>query len=144
MTNTDRQSAAYHEAGHAVVGWSLGLEIGQITIGDEANGQTQIASDQEHLSMIDRLAICLAGIEAQEVFQCPTHDLAGLTDLGNAQQIIGMDVPDDESRTLCDAGYQRARELIVLHMAEVVQLANYLIMHGGIEHGEFRFAIKIS
>jgi hypothetical protein len=105
--------------------------------GDEAKGKTDIASDQEHLSKIDRLAICLAGLEAGEVFQCPTHDSAGVADLARALQIIGEETSDEQCWELCNAGYLRARELILLHDTKVIRLAIHLIMRGGIEPPEF-------
>jgi ATP-dependent Zn protease len=70
----DRRGAAYHEAGHAVVAWALGLQIGEIEIaigGDDAKGNAEIEND-EGLPLIDRLAICVAGMEAQDLFSAPT------------------------------------------------------------------------
>ena len=61
------RGAAFHETGHAVVAWSLGLEVAHIVIGiggDDSKGHANITSDQDHLPLIDRLAVRLAGIEA--------------------------------------------------------------------------------
>ena len=58
-----RKSTAIHEAGHAVVAWALGLKLGRIRIaidGDPTKGGAEIEEDQDHLPLIDRLAICVA------------------------------------------------------------------------------------
>jgi hypothetical protein len=39
--------------------------------GDDAKGGADIASDQAHLPQLDRIAICLAGLEAKQLFQAP-------------------------------------------------------------------------
>jgi hypothetical protein len=48
--------AAYHEAGHAVVAWALGLKVGRLAIaigGDDAKGSADIEHDQEY-PLVDR------------------------------------------------------------------------------------------
>ena len=56
---------AYHEAGHAVVAWALGLPIGNVYVRKmgEGDGGAQIACVYT-LSFVDRIAVCLAGIQA--------------------------------------------------------------------------------
>jgi hypothetical protein len=84
MANADRIGAAYHEAGHAVVLWALGLSVVEIAIGiggDDAAGKTKIAGSDNHLTEFDRVLINVAGLEAQEIFEAPTHDHAGLAGL---------------------------------------------------------------
>jgi hypothetical protein len=145
VISEDRQGAAYHEAGHAVVTWALGVAVGKITVGvsgDEAKGGTDIATAQGHLSGIDRLAISFAGIEAQDVFQRPTHELAGFSDVAKAMELIGYDVPEDERRHLFDAGHRRARELILLHESKISRLATSLVQQGTIEPTEFIALMK--
>ena len=63
---------AFHEAGHAVVAWALGLPVGDIYVRqiEEGNGDAQIGC-ADALSFIDRLAVCFAGIRAEEVFDVP-------------------------------------------------------------------------
>ncbi len=81
MTNKLRYSTAVHEAGHAVVMSALGLSVGEIEIGvdgDDTKGRTDLLCSDEHLPIIDRIAICVAGIDAQHIFECPTQELAGV------------------------------------------------------------------
>ena len=67
-----RRGVAVHEAGHAVVAWALGLPVGQIEIdpNDELAGHSQIG-DCTHLPIVDQIAVSIAGLEAQEMFERP-------------------------------------------------------------------------
>ena len=74
-----------------MVAHALGLQVGEIVIaigGDDAKGGTDIATDQQHLPVVDRIAVCVAGLEAQAFFHAPTHDHAGLADFGKVIEII--------------------------------------------------------
>jgi hypothetical protein len=60
-----------------------GLQVDSVAIGiagDDAAGHTNVIGSDEHLSEFDRIVISEAGLEAQEVFEAPTHDHAGLAD----------------------------------------------------------------
>jgi ATP-dependent Zn protease len=143
--NDDRRGAAYHEAGHAVVAWALGLQIGLIVIGidrDDARGGTDIDSDQSHLSQIDRIAICVADLEAQELFQAPLHDLTALRDLSMVIEIIGEELPEGQNRRLRRTASRRARELILQHQARVARLATRLIERSRVTPDEFIKVMK--
>ena len=64
MTTEDRRGTAYHEAGHIVVAWALGLKVGASAIGingDNSAGKTDI-EHHKPLSLIDKIAICAAGL----------------------------------------------------------------------------------
>src|SRR5262245_13730990 len=101
MDMTDeRRGAAFHEAGHAVVAWCLRLQVNSIAIGlcgDDTKGRTCIASDQSHLPIVDRLALCLAGLDAEEFFDAPTHEYAGVHDLDRAREIIVEDTLEEDT-----------------------------------------------
>ena len=64
------RGAAFHEAGHVVVARFLGLTVGKIEIGDDGSGNTKIGS-AKHLPLIDQIALCVAGIEAEALFNVP-------------------------------------------------------------------------
>ena len=69
------RGAAFHEAGHVVVARFLGLRVSEVEIGmngDDASGRAEI-SCADQLSFIDQIALCAAGLEAQEMFDAPTH-----------------------------------------------------------------------
>ena len=120
--------ASYHEAGHAVVAWALGLKVGRIAIaidGDDAKGAAEIEDDRGS-PLIDRIALCVAGIEAQELFQAPTHEYAGMGDFGKVYELL-LDIDEDAGFDLRSAGYRRARELLMLHKNKVASLAEALM-----------------
>jgi ATP-dependent Zn protease len=131
----DRLGAAYHEAGHAVVASALGLTVTRIEIaigGDDAKGEADIEDDLK-LPLIDRIAICAAGLEAQRLFEAPTHDLAGWGDYGKMVELLyGLD--EAASSTLRDEGHKRAYELLKLHTDKVRRIVSVLMALGKIEH----------
>jgi ATP-dependent Zn protease len=51
--------------------------------------------------------------------------------------IGGLDTPEEQHRELRDAGYRRARELILQNEAKVVRLATRLIERGRLAADEF-------
>jgi ATP-dependent Zn protease len=132
MANPDRVGAAYHEAGHAVILWAFGLQIDSIAIGiggDDAAGHTKVTGSDEHLSEFDRIVVSEAGLEAQEVFEAPTHNHAGLTDYAKVIDILG-DISEEESLKIRTAARERAREIILANRTKVARLAAYLIENG--------------
>jgi ATP-dependent Zn protease len=128
MINRDQMGAAYHEAGHAVVAWALGLKVGRLAIaigGDDAKGSADIEHDQEY-PLVDRIALCVAGIDAKELFEAPTHENAGWGDHGKVYELLdGFD--EDAGYALRCSGYQKARELLTMHKDKVDLLAKVLM-----------------
>jgi ATP-dependent Zn protease len=123
-----RIGAAIHEAGHAVVAWALGLPVGRMAIaigGDDAKGTTEIAN-AERLSLVDQLAVCAAGMEAQELFKAPTHSLAAAADFGMMVELLD-EQDDDTDVGLRLAGHEKARSLLKGHMDLVQHIATALV-----------------
>jgi ATP-dependent Zn protease len=80
MTKQYPRGTAYHEAGHAIVVWSLGLPVGAVSVSDDdASGATQIGP-ADHLSLVEQMAVCSAGIAAVHLFELPIHELANIAD----------------------------------------------------------------
>jgi hypothetical protein len=128
-----RFGTAIHEAGHAIVMWALGLTVGMIEIGiggDDTKGNAASLSPDEHLPLIDRIAICVAGIEAQHIFDCPTHELAGALDLGKVVELLDG-IPEPGAYEMRQAGYARARALILMHKANSLRVAERLVVDDG-------------
>jgi hypothetical protein len=70
------------------VAHALGLKVGRIRIainGDPAKGATDIEEDQDHLPLLDRLAICVAGIDAQDLFEVESHAFSGMSDMARVE-----------------------------------------------------------
>jgi hypothetical protein len=120
--------AAFHEAGHVVVAKFLGLHVSEVEIGmggDDASGRAKIGC-ADQLSFIDQIALCAAGLEAQEMFDAPTHKYGGF---GDYERIVNLVVglSEADSFTLRNAGYLRASEILNLHRSEVEKLAKRLM-----------------
>ena len=121
------RDAAYHEAGHVVVARFLGLAIREVEIEEDGSGRANI-SPAEHLPLVDQVALCVAGIEAQELFNCPMHDHAAL---GDYRKVCGLLVglTDTQSYEYRHAGYSRALEILKERISEIEKLAAQLLNH---------------
>ena len=129
MSNEGLRGAALHEAGHAIVAREFGLPVGEIAIGidgDDAKGRTDIGP-AHHLPIIDRIALCVAGVIAQGLFD-PTLHFTGGADYANVKALV-EDKCETDGLKLRHAGYLRAREILENHAADVEQLVDRLIRH---------------
>jgi hypothetical protein len=127
---SDRRGAAFHEAGHTVVAWALGVPVGSMEIAiddDDAKGGAQIGAT-DGLPTIDRIAICLAGMEAQHMFAAPTHELAGIADFAMVMSLI-EGANDEEGLALRNAGFQRAHDILEVNRSTVEDLARNLLRY---------------
>ncbi len=124
-TNDVLRGAAFNEAGHVVVARFFGLTVGKIEIGDDGSGKAQIDS-AAHLPLIDQIALCVAGIEAQALFDCSTHKSAALADHAKVRALVDG-LTDAESFAFRNAAYMRALEILKKYASDVERLANDLI-----------------
>ena len=134
------RAMAFHEAGHAVVAWSLNLRVESIHIREiGAGNSTTKTHPPDHLPLIDQLATLAAGLEAEQVFDCPLHEHAGDRDRLMAITLIREhheDLASDEVQSHLAAGRARARELLLEHRDRVIRIAERLLdvrQVGGIE-----------
>ena len=118
------RDAAYHEAGHIVVARFLGLTVREVEIEEDGSGRADISS-AEHLPLVDQIAICVAGIEAQELFNCPMHDHAALGDYLKVRELMAG-LTDAEGFEYRQAGYLRALQILKGRLPEVESLAHQL------------------
>lgn len=127
-SESDQRGAAFHEAGHIVVAWSLGLAVGGAEIaigGDDAKGTAEVQTP-DHMDLLDQLAICAAGLEAQELFEAPTHEGAGWGDYGKMVELLG-DLEEEDQLRMMHQGHARASDLVSMHRAMVERLATALL-----------------
>jgi ATP-dependent Zn protease len=120
-------STAVHEAGHVIVAWEFGLKTRRMAVGingDPTAGEAEIQKNPD-LPLVDRIAICSAGADAQEMCGVPTHLLGPFMDMNEIRELI-EDYPDDEGEALRYAGCRRSKELLTLHRAAVERLARVL------------------
>jgi ATP-dependent Zn protease len=137
MASQDRYSAAVHEAGHVVVAWALGLKTRKMAAGingDDTAGAAEI-DGSSHLPLVDQIAICSAGADAQCMLEAPIHELAWISDMDDIGNLVD-DLAEDEGDALRDAGYRRSKELLELHRAKVERLAQTLADRAELDRAE--------
>src|SRR5262245_37816896 len=117
------RDAAYHEAGHVVVARFLGLTVREVEIEEDGSGRANIGPS-EHLPLSDQIALCVAGIEAQELFDRPMHDHASLGDYRKVRDLLATEAESYEYR---HAGYLRALEILKCRLPEIEALADQLL-----------------
>jgi ATP-dependent Zn protease len=138
------RGTAYHEAGHAVVAWALGLEVAAIWVSDDdARGGTDPADpDQvERLSLVEQIAVRYGGIAAEEVFGQPIQEMSGSGDREQVMYLLRAYCISEENGDaggLRYQGFERARVLLEKHRTKVVAVAEHLVRHGRMEKDEFR------
>jgi hypothetical protein len=125
------RDAAYHEAGHVIVARFFGLTVREVEIEEDGSGRADISS-AEHLPLADQIAVCVAGIEAQELFNCPMHDHAALGDYRKVRGLLAG-LTEAESYEYRQAGYLRALEILKGRLPEIEQLADQLFKRRRVE-----------
>jgi hypothetical protein len=118
------RDAAYHEAGHAVVARFFGLTVREIEIGEDGSGRANISS-AERLALVDQIAVCVSGIEAQELFNCPMHEHAALGDYLKVRELMAG-LSNAESYEYRQAGYLRALQILKSRLPEIEELTHQL------------------
>src|SRR5262245_55568125 len=96
-----------------------------VEIEEDGSGRADIGS-AEHLPLVDQIAIlCVAGIQAQELFKCPIHQHAALGDYLRVRQLM-KGLTDAEGYEYRQAGYLRALEILKGRLPEIEALAHQL------------------
>ena len=128
---------AFHEAGHAVVAWALGLPVGDIYVRKmgEGDGGAQIGC-ADALSFIDRLAVCFAGTQAASVFNAPQPEGMGDKDISMVMNLLSGTC-ETHGAMLRDQGRARASHLLMEHRDHVTRLAERLIHVHHVDAAEF-------
>ena len=132
--------AAFHEAGHVVVARFLGLTVREVEIGEDGSGRANISS-AERLPLVDQIAVCVAGIEAQEFFNCPVHDHAALGDYLKVRELMAG-LSNAESYEYRQAGYLRALQILKSRLPEIEELAHQLFHQRRVEPRDSRDSQK--
>ena len=145
MTIEERRSTAIHEAGHVVVAWALDLPVGSMRIGcngDDTADRSEIDESARQLSLIDRIALRIAGVQAQLLFGCEsTHRHAGASDFGKIIEMLD-DLSEEEADTIRSKGYDRAAELLVCRRPLIERIAERLAISGKLEQDEVLDLLK--
>jgi hypothetical protein len=103
----DFLGVAYHEAGHAVVALAFGLWVARVEIFPEDHSGATDVEPADHLPIEDRIALCVGGMNANDMFNAPMHDLATFGDHVLVLKLI-KNADDADGDVLRDKGHQRA------------------------------------
>ena len=140
MPSDNPRGTAFHEAGHAVVGWSFGLQVGTIhVLPDDASGGARIGP-ADHLTLVEQIAVCAAGYTAENVFGHPhTNRLAAACDHTRIRKLLedSAIAEGPEAQTLRLKGADCAGEILLAHEARVIRLAEKLVQDGSVDDAEF-------
>jgi hypothetical protein len=102
-----------------------------VEIGEDGSGRANISS-AERLPLVDQIAVCVAGIEAQEFFNCPVHDHAALGDYLKVRELMAG-LSNAESYEYRQAGYLRALQILKSRLPEIEELAHQLFRQRRVE-----------
>jgi ATP-dependent Zn protease len=131
-----RWSTAVHEAGHALVARGLGLSVGGLELFATEGAGMALIEDNPHLGIVDRIAICAAGMDATNLFRLNTSDQTGLSDEVQIYNLIVEYSPEDRER-LRDEGYARARTILLEGQDQLRAVAAALASAGRLSAEEF-------
>lgn len=134
----DKQSTAYHEAGHAVVAHVLGLDIEKVTIiGDEESAGQCIAplpenfmpyDDEDYELMEKHLMTNMGGAAADELRKGERPSLIG-NDRDGAFDLVSRLAGgnEDEQLEISEQAHQKAKRILGSKWGAVESLAETLI-----------------
>ncbi len=129
----ERRSLSYHEAGHAVVAWSLGFRVSKVSIGMDGNDGPVTELDAVLPPRPSQaLIINRGGMAAEDLFDALTSSRARLTDRYQADHEILRRLKRKKCEAKRDA-YHRARKLLEANKEQAIKVAEYLIEHGKID-----------
>ena len=127
------EKAAFHEAGHTVVAWSLGLKIDHVEL-DVANnsghGRITVAEEVTH-----QVVVRYAGFEAEDMFKGPAAFMRAEDDFTRADEELTKELRhkfkkslySPEGRSLQIACRTCAQDWLRMYEAKVRRVAERLL-----------------
>ena len=130
----DNERTALHEAGHAVVAWSLGVTIERIYLDleNKSGGVDVPPASAAHLKLVEQIANCFAGFEAEQAFKPPGRKAKALLDCGDIRKILrdnGTPEETSEGQELRERGRACAAARLREHETKVRRVADHLAQH---------------
>ena len=92
--------------------------------GDLVAGEADV-EETPFMSLVDRIALCAAGGDAQELFDAPANDICAISDMLKIYDLIGG-YSEAVGSGLRQIGDRKARELLEHHRDKVARLAEAL------------------
>jgi hypothetical protein len=140
MTEQYPQGRCCHEAGHAVVAFSLGVRVVAVSVffteKEGWKGDTK-TEGTGHLPWKDQIVLRIAGKAAEEFFNCPEDLWASLHDLGEIDSLLHRMGMSEEREVRIVEGKARVRIILEEHREQVLRLVTCLVEHGHVNEPEF-------
>jgi hypothetical protein len=112
------------------------LEVANIRIDkDDESGKTDLYG--RTLPFIDQVALCFAGMEAQNIWQHPSAHMAGAGDYADFCWLVKW-LSEEHGDALYNAGRKRANEVLQDNRMAVEIVAQRLVQQGYMTATEFK------
>jgi Peptidase M50B-like len=134
---------AFHEAGHAVMAWSLGVEVKGLQLltpsATERRRGTTGTGSVEHLSAREQIAICKAGLVGGDLSGLPMAADEAQDDLAKEVDLLSRTYRDDTLRyeTARNEAYNLADTTLKRHADLCAKIARALEAQGELSESEF-------
>jgi hypothetical protein len=131
-SHEDMEKVAFHEAGHAVVGWLFGLPLVRIHLDLEREGgeAVQDVAPASRLCLVQRIAIFYAGTVSEEIFKGPAVPRRAHVDRAEVHVLLeknGTPEEEPEGQALIARGCSWAEKLLRRDEARVGRVAKRLL-----------------
>jgi hypothetical protein len=140
MTEKYPQGLCCHEAGHALVAFSLGVRVVAVSVfftekqGWKGDTKTE---GTDHLPWKDQIVLRIAGKAAEEFFDRPADPGASLHDLGEIASLLDRMGMSEEREARIVEGKARARIILEEHREQALRLVACLVEHGHVNETKF-------
>jgi hypothetical protein len=139
MTDRFPQGVCCHEAGHAVVAFSLGIRVVAVSVifteEKDWHGKTVTDGTPDHWK--DQIVLRMAGKAAEEVFNCPADPTALLHDMLEVDSLLNRMGMSLEREGRIEEGKAHACIILEGHREQALKLIAHLVEHGHVKEPEF-------
>jgi Peptidase M50B-like len=127
----DMEKTAFHEAGHAVVAWSLGARRTRIYLDLEKQGGEAISAvAPTRLCIVQQIAFHYAGPVSEKIFKGPASSPRARADHMNVHVLLeknGTPEEEPEGQALQTRAYALVEKLLRRHEARIGRVAKRLL-----------------
>jgi Peptidase M50B-like len=126
----DMEKVAFHEAGHAVVGWLFGLPLAYIYLDLEKEGGETAHQKACCVCLVQQIAFLYAGAISEEIFKGPAVPRRANLDRVNVHLLLERNGTPEEApqgQALQTRAHSWAEELLRRHKARVGRVAKRLL-----------------